>query len=286
MPLAKLPFALKDNMLTVIDMVPSGLACNCNCPGCGEPLVAKKGTKMIHHFSHKSGKNCSSSLETALHLKAKEIFEHSSQFMLPAVYLPNKEAPLFKPQLITYSKVITEKKSGNIIPDLLLKIKNKWLIIEIAVQHFTGKEKIKSIREMGRAAIEIDANALLNRIQKGQQFFQSHRFANYLLRSSKYKTWLFNPRQQMLEDELRQSAIRKNIRTLHFTDKNYYITENCPKAINIHRSGYRMGKSYANVFRDCLNCEHCIEIEYEKYFFGSKEVNGKPRSVWCSQIPF
>lgn len=281
MPLPKLPFALKNGVLTGINEVSSGLSCQCSCPGCGAPLVAKKGGRMIHHFAHKSEADCSNALETALHLKAKDILKNARHFMLPAVHITHNSVPLFPPKLITYDKVILEKKTGRVIPDLMLKTQNKWLIIEIAVEHFTEKEKIKKIRQLGHAAIEIDAAALLHRIQKGQQFFQSHRFANYLLHSSRYKKWLFNPRQQEIEDELIRSAARKDVRELHFSDKKLYLTENCPRAKNRHQSGYRAGASYANVFRDCLNCDRCITIEYEKHFFGSREVDGKPKKVVC-----
>lgn len=283
MSLPKLPLALKDGNLVEINEVPSGLKCKCICPGCGEKLIAKKGNKMIHHFAHKADAFCTTALETALHLKAKKILQNANQFMLPAVRLSGKSKLIILPKLINYTKVILEKKRNNIIPDLMLKVGNKWLLLEIAVNHFAEKEKINSIRQLGLASIEIDAGSMLNTIQKGQQFFQSHRFANYLLFSPNYKTWLFNPRQQKLENQLIQSAKRKAIKTLHFSNKNIYITENCPQQKNLFKSGYKTGKSYANVFRNCLNCEACIEIQYEKYFFGSKEVNGQPKYVICSE---
>ena len=38
--------------------VESGIACECTCPACGGRLIAKKGTKMIHHFAHAVGESC------------------------------------------------------------------------------------------------------------------------------------------------------------------------------------------------------------------------------------
>ena len=40
-----LTFALKDGVPAYIDDVEAGLKCNCVCPACGEPLVAKKGVE-------------------------------------------------------------------------------------------------------------------------------------------------------------------------------------------------------------------------------------------------
>lgn len=63
--------------------VPSGLACNCTCPGCGESLVAKKGKRRDHHFSHTSDSDCATGYETSLHLAVKTILERTKQLMLP-----------------------------------------------------------------------------------------------------------------------------------------------------------------------------------------------------------
>lgn len=80
----RLSFALNaaGQAVSIAD-VPSGLACNCTCPGCGEKLVAKKGPKLDHHFSHKSDSDCTSGYETSLHLAVKAILERQKQIMLP-----------------------------------------------------------------------------------------------------------------------------------------------------------------------------------------------------------
>lgn len=54
----QLIYAIKDGMATSIENVESGLKCGCICPSCGEPLVARKGAKRMHHFAHYSGHNC------------------------------------------------------------------------------------------------------------------------------------------------------------------------------------------------------------------------------------
>jgi hypothetical protein len=55
-----------------IDEVEQGLACNCECPECGSPLIARKGAVRVHHFAHQ-GESCTTGAETALHRMAKEI---------------------------------------------------------------------------------------------------------------------------------------------------------------------------------------------------------------------
>lgn len=81
-------FALSIAGLPVsISEVPSGLACGCTCPGCGEPLVAKKGKKRDHHFSHSSGSECASGYESSLHLAVKAILERTKKIVLPECFV-------------------------------------------------------------------------------------------------------------------------------------------------------------------------------------------------------
>ena len=78
-----LTVAIKNGIITSVDDVESGLKCGCVCPACGEPLVAKKGAKRIHHFAHQSGHNCEYGYESSLHLAAKEILSKSQKIILP-----------------------------------------------------------------------------------------------------------------------------------------------------------------------------------------------------------
>lgn len=61
---------MKDGALVHIDSVESGLACGCVCPVCSSQLLARKGKKNIHHFSHNGDSNCNS--ETVLHWLGKQ----------------------------------------------------------------------------------------------------------------------------------------------------------------------------------------------------------------------
>ncbi|MCH5477037.1 hypothetical protein L4A40_28630 [Bacillus cereus] len=44
---------------------------NIDAPHCNEDVIFKKGNKRGHHFSHKSGSDCTISRETLLHFEAK-----------------------------------------------------------------------------------------------------------------------------------------------------------------------------------------------------------------------
>ena len=58
-------YALKDNVLTCISDVESGLKCGCICPQCHSVLIAHKGKKNIHHFKHYNSKECDGGYQRA-----------------------------------------------------------------------------------------------------------------------------------------------------------------------------------------------------------------------------
>ena len=75
----KLPFGLKNGQIVEINEVEKGLACNCICPSCGSPLIARKGQKKIHHFAHYKA-DCKAALETAIHLAAKKYYLKKKEY--------------------------------------------------------------------------------------------------------------------------------------------------------------------------------------------------------------
>jgi len=53
----KNPFALRDGkMICIYDLTKhdSGIACNCTCALCHEPMIARMGDVNRHHFAHSS----------------------------------------------------------------------------------------------------------------------------------------------------------------------------------------------------------------------------------------
>lgn len=81
----------KNGDFVSVDEVPTGIACNCTCPACHEPLVAKNGgSKRVHHFAHASGVDCGSAYESMLHIIAKQkiqdVFLSNDRFLMQFVH--------------------------------------------------------------------------------------------------------------------------------------------------------------------------------------------------------
>ena len=158
----QLIYALKDGVATSIEDVESGLKCGCICPSCGEPLVAKKGTKRMHHFSHYSGHNCEYGYETSLHLAAKEILSKANRIMLPAVYIQFPNSPK-APELYCESKEIEiervelERRFQDVIPDVVIYAGGKQLFLEVYVTHAIDDVKLKKLKESDISTISAAA---------------------------------------------------------------------------------------------------------------------------------
>lgn len=158
----QLIYAIKDGVATSIENVESGLKCGCICPSCGEPLVARKGAKRMHHFAHYSGHNCEYGYETSLHLAAKEILSKANRIMLPAVYIQFPNSPK-APELYCESKeksierVELEKRFQDVIPDVVIYAGGKQLFLEVYVTHAIDDVKLKKLKESDISTISAAA---------------------------------------------------------------------------------------------------------------------------------
>lgn len=187
--------------LVSIRDVPRGLACNCTCPGCDRRMVARtKDDKRAAHFAHLgvAGLTCTSAGETALHKFAKEVVDQRLEFMLP----PRKVTEAGEDEVVVpagirkFDKAILERKTGAIIPDVLLVKRGRPLIIEFKVTHECGPEKIAEIKRLNIGAIEIDLSPFRH-MKLGE-------LADIILFKAE-RSWLHNP----LDGDARQRARKR-----------------------------------------------------------------------------
>ena len=156
--MALLTIALDSNNKSVeIDKVPNGLKCNCFCPHCKSPLIAKNdGTVREHHFAHEAGTECRNAVESALHLIAKEIIKEEC-----AIMLPESEGGLWPNGYVQLQDVAIEKKDSklNIIPDAEgILPDGRRLLIEFLVSHRVSTYKRQIIVDNNLLCVEVDLN--------------------------------------------------------------------------------------------------------------------------------
>lgn len=163
--------------LKTIDDVVSGKACNCFCPHCETPLIAKKGQWMTHHFAHESlPDNLRSCQETALHEAAKIV----AAKLIDELHIPERKQPFYSTErFITRSGFVTshadsvttkaravERLSGMVEPiipdvspyrpDAKLETLVGDIFIEIHVTNPVAQPKAQALRAADLAVLEID----------------------------------------------------------------------------------------------------------------------------------
>ena len=156
---ALLPFGeAPDGRLLRASDVPAGLACGCSCPGCGAPLVARRGGRRAAHFAHATGRACASAHETVLHRLAKQLIADGAPLALPEVAAEHggRRRPVRPAATIRPDAAILEPGLDGLRPDILATVAGRPLLVEVAVTHPCGPEKAALIRERRLAAVEID----------------------------------------------------------------------------------------------------------------------------------
>lgn len=250
-----LVYALKDNEIVSVDDVESGLKCGCICPACGAPLVAKKGSKMMHHFSHYAGQNCEYGYETSLHLAAKSILLHSKEIIIPPVYIefPNdikKKELINETQKIIIDRVELEKHFDNIIPDVVVYSGKKKFFIEIFVTHKIDEQKLKKLKDANISTIEID-------LSKKKTTISTEELTKLLLQESDEKKWKYNTKADKYLNRFIKASDKYKIISRGYA----FHIDNCPIKARVWR-----GKPYANFIDDCTNCKYYI-YSTQKYLF-------------------
>ena len=147
-----------DGRMVFIADVPSGKACGMACPGCGEPLWAKKGPVIAHHFAHEGDSNCVAAYETMMHKLAKQIIAEDKRIWLPPLEarVGDLSKQIYPGMWFNFDHVETEVWQDGIRPDIVAYKGERALAIEMFVTHACGQEKIALVQERGTAMIEID----------------------------------------------------------------------------------------------------------------------------------
>lgn len=150
----KLPCGInKDGEVVYIENAVNGLACDCICPGCRQPLVAKNNGKIKeHHFAHISKDfDCEHGYQSAIHYMAKDVFLKLNEL----IFIKNEKIERYP-----IDDVQIEQRLDNVIPDILVTSDGKQFIVEIYVTHAVDDEKKAKIKSMMISAVEIDISHL------------------------------------------------------------------------------------------------------------------------------
>lgn len=186
----------QNGRLTTIESALRGLACNCTCVSCGEPIIARKGLIREHHFAHYSNKeSCYIQRESLLHLYAKEVICDDLGLQLPplpCVYPIGEDTSSWW----DFEKVTPEVPQLGFQPDLVADLKDgTQLFIEVAITSFIDEVKQERIKAVGTPTIELDLRDLLLSPQR----IPSEAAKDYILHQTQHKTWIYPEAQPATE---------------------------------------------------------------------------------------
>ena len=251
----ELVYGLKAGQLVSINEVEQGLACDCVCPGCGASLIARKGNQRAHHFAHYNANECSYGPESALHFRAKNVFQTESYLLLPLLVIPDSETKntpcdshlfdVIESEVTELAQVEIEKHLGSFKPDIsAITISGESIDIEIHVSHKVDMEKHRKVQNADRLMVEIDLSKVARNCSDKELIEQ------VLWRSPRH--FIHHPqlpeRLQLLAEKLKQWQQRlldaaKPTQTV--TATNLQLTQNDEVLI----LGFKVGSGYSNKYK-------------------------------------
>lgn len=179
------------NQLVHVKEVSRGLACQCRCVVCNEPLMARQGEVRLHHFAHASNREpCESNHETLLHKYAKQLITAALGLVTPitpaiAHFLGFAETT-GSAILQAHLPVLEEVAVGAIRPDILLVTTDGVQVaIEIAYSSFCDLEKVAEFERLTLPALEIDLSAFT------PESFDPGMVRDAVISNIDKKTWLW-----------------------------------------------------------------------------------------------
>jgi hypothetical protein len=195
----------KDGRMISIEVVESGLACECICPECEGPLVAAKGEIYRHHFRHLAERAaCWQAGESALHRYAKQLVCETLDLGYPRQYR-GFQGEMFLVGLGSLRSAAAEVDlyDGVIRTDVLADF-DEPVAVEFFVAHRVPTEKVQRFAQYGIAAMEVDLS-LYHRVQNKSE---AEWREIILHRAPRY--WLYPPRAaREAEDAKRQQWLEQ-----------------------------------------------------------------------------
>lgn len=229
-----LDFAIDEKTGSLVDIrqVDSGMRCGCICPQCRRRLVARKGPRNRHHFSHHPKDQrtslCSGGAETGLHIAAKQIIARWKSAMTPPLCYSEEGISRFG-EIITVAKSIpgdfypVERSvlpdevywPGDWVPDIVLFGPKGELRIEIKVTHGITGKKLAKIERDAIHTLEFDLAKLRN-----DQGWNLDSLEHVLRTDPSIVRWAFHPEFADLKAKIHNELSRRIFETTANVIKN------------------------------------------------------------------
>jgi hypothetical protein len=251
-----LGYGKREGKLVHISEVETGFACGCECPNCGERLIAKKGEVNEHHFAHDHHSDCLGATESALHFLAKEVISQSRELFIPELEIEVSlvgvdDIELFRESFLSayilqYDDVELEQAVYDYRPDLTLMLDQKiitnkiyfgmehYIDVEVKVTHGVDEEKQKKVAAVGRPMIEIDVSG-------ADSLADRQRLEHWIIYLAP-RRWVYHPCQEIIEKQLLNELGIIADRQAHFRNGSPLEVVDM---YNVMALGYKAGKGFS-----------------------------------------
>jgi len=218
-----IPFGLRsDGVYIDAENATQGKACDCVCPSCGIPLIARKGESYADHFAHdhRVGSKedidaCQFSFYVSVRYMIKQLLQETGVLMLPPLEIELDGSR----HLITQSKklvaefnnILSDTYEQNIIFDLIFKIWGKKLCVYIShpgrptpIYHHLVSDQHTAV--LGLELVHF--SKIFNesyKLKSAKQLLQE-----WLEMAIKGKHWIYNPRLNEWLEHHRQTVKHKD----------------------------------------------------------------------------
>lgn len=203
-----------------------GAACGCVCPGCGKPLIARKGEVTEHHFAHADGGDCPYGFINSLYYALREAVSDLGYIALPA-YQKNRPVldrgehcdnvhTLIKTTRVKSERVEFARKGGDQITGLILYCSGKPLMLRVLAGYSEVRAGLDKIKRAGLPVVEIDLSR--------DTTLTADLAREYIGSQSKQKYWIYNPLAEKRWEELLSGCDRLKVEG----EKELIYTYGCP----------------------------------------------------------
>lgn len=230
-----IPFGEQTATGDLVDVgeVEKGERCNCICPSCKTPLIARKGEIKEWHFAHKSHarrikketeKPCDMSFAVSVRLMAKQLFECGAHMLLPKYekvfslpipsFLPlrkDKETKTYTicdENMMGFSSVEIEQRRMGSVFDLILNVDGWEILVYITYQGRRFPEvDVPAGSRVG--LIEINAMEIKSAFKSITSGQYKKALSDFLAQSYVGKKWHYHPRERRAEEDFNKYASQR-----------------------------------------------------------------------------
>ena len=283
----------KNGETVCVSDVPRGKTCNCFCPYCDAPLIARKGQYRKPHFAHAKGMECKHGYEASVHLLAKEVFQQTKTLCLPRFGLRhenrqgtekilihnsrrnnNRDCEIHDDELIdlmkknannetcyageqkspiTFDEVLVEQVRGDVKPDAIAIKDSHELYVEFLFSHAIDNEKYHKLVESKVSCVEIDLSNIQLKNNKDEDFASMEKF----LKDKSNIRWIYYPKaiEKIRATLINLKKVKKTQYKNHRTIKPAPIKEDSNKS-SINQRFFNNKNDSISLFHE--NCEYIL----------------------------